>query len=347
MSPMEMPAPFTPFEPRWDRPQLASAELALASAFEWWYFDLSSDDGTSLVVVFNRRNPVLSSGGASIYIEYLKGSDHFRRACNYPLPAFAVVDIPGGFEIRIDRHRLRVAGEAAESLTYQLEVDLPDFAVSLEMHPEHRGFLPTSDGCYFTRRGDASERTCVSFSAPQMRASGSLTYRGQTNAVHGRGYHDHPWGTAQLFTTHDRWNWGRMWSPASAVMFASVTPRQDFEGTLHFMYVAELGAFEPRVSSSLAISGSAWKRDGLFGIRFPHQLEVTSDERVSSLMCTHSLLDTLVYNRSAVTWTGPGATSQGTGWLEYYDLPGWLRGIVFLGSRIVAFFWRPFPWFGR
>ena len=342
-----MPAPFTPFEPRWDRPQLDASQLARASAFEWWYFDLSSDDGTSLVVVFNRRNPVLSSGGSSIYIEYLQGSDHLKRVRNYPLAAFTVADIAGGFEIRVDRHRLRVVGDTAEALTYQLEVELPEFGATLEMHPEHRGFLPTSDGSYFSRRDDASERTCVSFSAPQMRASGSITYHGTTRPVSGRGYHDHPWGTAQLFTTHDRWNWGRMWSPASAAMFASVTPRADFEGTLHFMYLAELGDFEPRVSSSLEITASAWKRDGLIDIRFPHQLEVKSDGRVSSLTCMRSLLDTLVYNRSTVTWTGPGTVSQGTGWAEYYDLPGWLRGVVFLGSRIVAFFWRPFPWFGR
>lgn len=340
-----IPAPFAPFEPRWDRPQLNERELLDSSAFEWWYFDLASEDGTSLVVIFSRRNPVLCSGGASIYIEYQSMGATFRRVRNYPASHFSTLDEANGLQVRVDRHTVRMV-RSGEQFVYTLDVDLPEFGLQLEMHPLHRGFLPTADGTYFRAIGDPARRTCVSFSAPLMRATGSIRYNGTANPVSGRGYHDHPWGTAQLFNTHRCWNWGRMVDATSGAMFAKVTPRPTFEGALCFMYSAPLGVFEPTVTSDLTVAESDWRRDSLFGIRYPHQLAVTSGGEQSTLSCEGSLLDTPIYDRARVTWTA-GSAAPGTGWVEYYDVPDWMQGLVFFFARIGAFFWRPFPWFGR
>jgi hypothetical protein len=55
------------------------------------------------------------------------------------------------------------------------------------------------------------------------------------------------------------------------------------------------------------------------------------------------MLDTPVYNRVKATWI-PG---DGAGWIEYYHLRAWLSRLALIGGRLLMFFWRPFPFFGR
>ena len=46
-------------------------------------------------------------------------------------------------------------------------------------------------------------------SIPFGSVEGTLTYDGQTHAVHGTGYHDHNWGNVALPAVMDHWYWGR------------------------------------------------------------------------------------------------------------------------------------------
>ena len=171
----------------------------------------------------------------------------------------------------------------------------------------------------------------------------------------GNGYHDHPWGTEQLFWTHRHWRWGR----TSSVMFADVKPAAPFVGSLCFCYCVKQDRID--LTSKLDLSGADVRRDHLWGLRFPHELTVGIPEPEWVANCCGSLLDTPIYNRSKVSWTpcrednptpesrvpAPTATGQDTGWLEYYDLKPWLRPFVYLGFKVMAFFWRPFPYFGK
>src|SRR5207249_1297992 len=60
--------PFVPFELRWDAPQLTEQDVARSTSVEWWYFDLSTDDGVELVVIFGRKNPMWSASKVSMYL---------------------------------------------------------------------------------------------------------------------------------------------------------------------------------------------------------------------------------------------------------------------------------------
>jgi predicted secreted hydrolase len=317
--------------------------LRRQSAFEWWYFDLQTDDGIAMVIVFSRRNPVLSRDRPSLYVEYTDGSHKLHRVRNYAPSTFAWTDGEPA-TLRVGTSTLQMSGTEA-SLGYAMTLRMPEIEADLELHPMHRGFLPTSDGCYFRSTADASRRTCVSFSAPLMRVSGSVRFAGTSRNVSGRGYHDHPWGTEQIFFTHHQWNWARIASPQLGAMFADVKPMPGFEGSLCFFYLGEFGTFEPRISADMRIATADWRRDSLFGIRFPHQLQVDAEGRHWTLDAQGSLLNTPVYNRSRVRWQAGEA--PGSGWAEYFDLPPMLRSAAALGSRIAAFFWRPFPYFGQ
>src|SRR5262249_31984300 len=155
-------------------------------------------------------------------------------------------------------------------------------------------------------------------------------------------YHDHPWATEQFFWTHAEWHWARASTPDSNVMFATVTPFPGIEGKLWFAWVGTPGQFEPTVTGTVNVSPSAWNKDSLMGIRFPHQLVVSTPDATWTSTYQHSLLDVPYYTRSAVAWA-PANDTAGTGWAEYWMLKASGQKLVFWLAKISAFFWRPFP----
>lgn len=340
-------APFTPFALAWDGPQMPAADLAaFPSAFEWWYFDLACEDGTDLVLVMSRQNPVFATRKASVYLEYKDPTRALKRIRNYAPSAFSFREGADERMIAIDACSVRIVGATPETMHYAVTIDLPGFQAQLTMRPEHLGFLPTPTGRYFTDRTDARLFTAVSFSAPLMRSQGTITIDGVARPVDGRGYHDHPWGTQQIFWTNLEWNWARTETPAEGVMFAKVTPAAEYEGALTFCYSAALGVWEPTVTGSLDVSPSDWRKDNAMDIRYPHTLGVRTPGRSWTAAATGPLLDTPIYVRASVTWT-PSQGPAGKGWVEYFHLSPWARGLAFLGARVQSFFLRPFPWFGR
>jgi len=339
-------APFAPFEPRWDHPQLNDAQLAGSHAFEWWYFDLSTDDGVEFVVIFARKSPMWNGAKASIYVEYKDQAHHFVHVRNYPRTEFHARTTAADMDVRVGPSTLRMVGSDPASLHYELEIDTPWVTGTLVMRPLHRGFLPSADGAYFAARNDASRKNCVSFSAPLMQGEGTLTVGGKSRKVNGHGYHDHPWGTELFFWTSREWHWARAMTPDQSVMFATVTPFEDFSGALTFCYSGTPGTFEPQLTTDVTVNPSQWKRDSIMGIRAPHELEVSVPGRSWTAVCTAVLLDSPYYKRSAITWT-PSAGPAGNGWLEYWGLARPFRWLAFKAAWLAAFFWRSFPWVGR
>ncbi len=343
-----MPAPFAPFELAWDAPQLSDADVARDSSVEWWYFDLATPDGVELVVIFGRKNPMWSADKVAMYLEYKDPKQSFHRVRNFDRSRFSWTEKPSLRELRIDTNVVRIVGDDPTSMHYELVLDMPEISGTLTMTPEHRGFLPTANGCYFRNKTDPSLVSCVSFSAPLMSVAGSLVVKGAAaRNVTGVGYHDHPWATEQFFGTHSEWHWARATTPDSSVMFATVTPFPEYDGTLTFMYTGQSGVFEPTVSSVVNVTPSEWKKDSLLGINFPHDLLVTTTGRGWNATYQSALLDVPYYTRSAVTWAPTDGSAPGSGWTEYWHLLASRQRFVFWTAKLAAFFWRPFPFFGK
>jgi hypothetical protein len=153
-APYEAASQFQPFELRWDHPQLSDAEVDQSGSFEWWYFDLQTQDGVSLVILFSRRNPVFATRRVSVYIEYKDPDQALHRVRNYAADQLSWTAAGDGGELRIGPHSLRVLGTDPASWRYELELRLPEAQVSLTFVPLHRGFLPSRDGSYFRHARD-------------------------------------------------------------------------------------------------------------------------------------------------------------------------------------------------
>ena len=354
------PQPFAPFEMRWDAPQLSVDDMKSRRAFEWWYFDLATPDQLEMVIVFSHKNPVFSSGKASVYVEYEMPGTHSmkKHLMNFEPSAFSWREVSADQrELRIGPNRITVRGRTPEEMTYQLHLDLPWIKADLTFASQHLGFLPSRDGTYF--RAADGRHTSVSFSAPhlQLQTGSTVTVRNHDpiDIAQGNGYHDHPWGTAQLFWTHRHWQWGR----TKRVMFADVKPASPFEGHLRFCYY--LDGERIKLTEDLELSPvTDIRKDHWYGLRFPHEVGVKIPAGNWLGRSCGSLLDTFVYNRSMVEWRGnaapetpeasnPEAPSvrKPEGWLEYYDLRPLFRPLVFLGFKLLAFSWRRFPYFGQ
>ncbi len=336
-----------PFEPKWDSPQLPN-EIIKAhgpTAFEWWYFDAETDDGVELVVVFSRCNPIFARGKASLYVELRTPQTQIRRVANYPASDFSARSDGDSLRVQIAQHTMILQGSDAESALWTISFGLQRFHVDLEFRPESRGFLPAPDGRYFT--SDDQRETCVSFSAPMSRVKGTLTLDGQTRSVNGIGYHDHPWGTAQLVTTNWHWQWARARTSSASVMFAQVLPDPGFSGRLEFLYRADANDFEPTIVGEITLASADWRKDHWYGIRYPHTVKVSSTAGNWSAVAQSALMDTPIYNRAAIRWRAGDDSAGGQGWIEYYQAPPRWRSIFLFGAKVAAFFWRRFPFFGQ
>jgi hypothetical protein len=339
--------PFTPFEARWNAPQLTDAEMADRRAFEWWYFDLEADDGTKLVVIFSRKNRMYVADGASMHVEFYDGAHQVRRVHNFPAASFTWRDTGDGAELTVGDNSFSVAGSDPEAMRYRIRLSLPWIRTDLVATPLHRGFLPSADGSYFFARDNPSRRSCVSFSAPQVTIEGDIHTEQGTRFVSGRGYHDHPWGTEEILRTHQEWYWGRLTSPALNVTFSRVVPAPEYEGRLEFHYLGLPDAFEPRLDDDLGVQVGAWSKGAWNRTRFPLRVEGGGGGTRWDARHRSSLLHLPIINRSVVDWTSADAGAEGSGWIEYYRVPARARTMVRLGSRAMSFFWRPFPYLGR
>lgn len=342
------PAPFTPFEVRWDAPQLTDAEIATTpTAFEWWYFDVSTTTGVELVVIMSRVNAWFASGKCTMNVQYKDGRHDVHKLRNYSRSDFRWTQHDGRGEMCVGPNTLQVIGATPESMHYEMTLKLSWISGTLTFTPRHLGFLPTPDGTYFRSRTNPSSRTCVSFSAPVMQCTGTLVIGGETIQVDGHGYHDHPWGTANLFQTNAEWHWARAFSGGNEVMFATVSPFPEFEGALRFLWAAAGGVFEPTISSDVQVDAEDWKRNGSRSISYPHNVAVASGTRRWVACCRQSLLDFPFYNRSSVSWQEDGMPGAGSGWLEYWKLSARKQRLTFIAAKVSAFFQREFPYFGK
>lgn len=338
------------FEAKWDNPQLTDSDLSQNSntAFEWWYFDVETPDGLELVIFYVFRSPIFSKGKLAVYLELKSGKKSVNRIRNYDAEHFQKHIDGRNMELQFGPGQvlaMRNDGDETD-LTWTLQFDVEGVVGELQVKPRNRGFLPTPDGRYML---DSNGRhSCVSFSSPATRVTGTLTIDGKSRSVDGPGYHDHPWGTAQLMTTNQRWHWARARQNDVAVMFALVEPQPDFTGGLDFLYEGKPETFEPTIVHNVKVTTADWRKDHFYGIRFPHALTVNCSAGEWWVQARFSLLDTPIYNRAEIAWqSAESSDPPGKGWVEFYHVSPRIRKLVRIVAKLGAFFMRRPPFFGQ
>lgn len=166
-----------------------------------WYFDVTADDGTRLVVRFGTKKDFYEEKIAPYLLAFLRLPDGrvlvHQESCSIDRfhAAEDMLDVRMG-------DGLRAHGTLAkQELWFVGEEFGADLSFVSEIAP---GRVGTGRTCYQDDPTRYSGWLCV---AAKAAVTGTLTVGGRTRRIHGLGYHDHMWGTVNLALLVSDWRW--------------------------------------------------------------------------------------------------------------------------------------------
>ncbi|MCL2818893.1 MAG: hydroxyneurosporene dehydrogenase [Actinomycetia bacterium] len=196
--------------------------LGADGTYEWWYFDCSLDDGSSLVVTFYTRSMMAPDSELN------------------PFVTLALTNPDG----TVVNERVSVTAEGFTSSTEQCDITLGDctargdlknyqvvFAndaiqATIDLQSNVQSWRPESGYRFY---GDGQEYysawLCV---VPEGTVAAHITYEGQEHVVAGTGYHDHNWGNHPVWQLQNDWYWGRVEAGPYVAINSYITAAQTY-----------------------------------------------------------------------------------------------------------------------
>lgn len=177
---------------------------ALPGHWEWWYFDAMLDDGSQVVIQFFPRTPRNKhKGDHPSYNFTLTLPDRTKLDKTADYPADQASFSQETCDVRFGKSQF--TGNLHD---YHIVSDIQDtedgMGADLHLHSTSMPYRPGTG--YFQFESDIYTWFCV---VPQGEVTGTLTYNGQSHQVHGRGYHDHQWGSIVYSKLWNNWTWAR------------------------------------------------------------------------------------------------------------------------------------------
>ncbi len=192
--------------------------------FEWWYFDVQLEDGSTAVVSFFTKS-LLDRGsrlkpGVSVNI---------TRPDGHKLSQVSLVR-PADFSSSKERCYVR-AGESwvrGDLCTYEMHAKAGSLVAQLSFTGLVPAWRPGTGKIFF-------DEACTRYFAwlpavPYGTVEGHLIYDGQMHPVKGTCYHDHNWGNIGLNSVLSQWYWGRAHLGDYSLIFAEMTATPRYDG---------------------------------------------------------------------------------------------------------------------
>ena len=191
--------------------------------FEWWYYDATFEDGTSATVALYAAQMFVGDRHPAVLVNLLDPGGLGQSAYQAFGPEALKLGAPG---------EISIAGSSASPL--------PDGSVRVTAVGQNAQGVPLSVDLTFTptmpgfKHGTGEvrfdDKVALGWVVPMPRAkvSGKVSVGGVERPVQGAGYHDHNWGELNLLDTMGYWYWGRLTSPDTTVVYASVHFREKF-----------------------------------------------------------------------------------------------------------------------
>lgn len=192
--------------------------------YEWWYFDYSLADGSTLVIVFMTKDLTRAQGPLAPVVTFTLDRPDGSTVTR------AVMAEPSGFAAAKDRCDVRIGACTARGDLRQYDVHFEDGEVSADLRL--RATVPSwrpGTGHAFFGPGDRRFFAWLP-SVPQGTAEGTVTVAGDTARVSGVGYHDHNWGNAPITDLVHHWYWGRARVGPYTVIASYITAVDRYDG---------------------------------------------------------------------------------------------------------------------
>ncbi len=277
-------------------------------AYEWWYFDALSDDGSEAIVIVFLDNFIYSprynvdevpngTGGghrfpAVSFTYFANGKQVYRAESEFPESEFSASETE-------PRCQIGRSGFRFDSASYG-----SGYLVSVEL-PLSRGRLLRANLEWLSIESDFASAPfsydetahCWNMVAPRSDVSGKISItdsRGRisdTRSFRGTGYHDHNLDNRWLAKTVKEWQWGRAHFAHSTAVFCRY---------------AEIGEAQTRTQLMLIRDGELRQVDAIsdeqhyvrdkFGIRYPTQLLMSSDDGTKLETSPIKVIDSSFYH---------------------------------------------------
>ena len=324
-------------------------------AFEWWYFDALSDDGSEAIVIIFLDNFIFSPQYNSVQSSKVKvQSSKVKVQSSSPdhntpkaVPAVAFVYYRDGKPCY--RAINEFAPEEFSASEQNPECRIGDNFFRFEAAPYGSGYVLSINAklrknrtleAHFewlsiesdflpTRKIEPCDSHCWNLVATRSDVTGSLTVSDekgkQVDSLHfrGTGYHDHNFDNRWLPETVSDWQWGRAhFSDATAV----------------FYRYKEISESEAATKLFTVCNGKLEERDALyreenfsrhlFGVRYPHRLSFETEDGIKLRVEQNKIIDaSFFYLRflSEMTFTLPDGRKRETLGITEYLAPKALK----------------------
>ena len=187
-------------EPREDGMRTTGAP----GTYEWWYFDGSLDDGSSLVIVFYTKDQIMPN-------KPLKPKVSFELARPDGTHVHTEIEVDSSyFSASKDSCNVRIGVNSFSGNLhdYTIHVDIDSLKADITLHRTVSSWRPNTGFINF-QNGKDSHYFAWLPSVPQGNVNGTVTVSGRSIAIKGVGYHDHNWGDVSMLKLIHDWYWGR------------------------------------------------------------------------------------------------------------------------------------------
>lgn len=191
-------------------------------SFEWWYFDMHFDDGSTMVVTFSNKphtNPDAPLTPQLLVIRKHAGQESVRQVLEFDASEFeAATD---ACNVRIGKST--VAGDLDH---YVLHIEADNLVADIEIDRVAPSWRPGAAVSYF----DAAQKHYLAWVVPVPYgvARATVVEDGQTKQLTGDAYHDHNWGNKLMGSFLEYWYWGRAHVGDYTLVYVRMTTKYVF-----------------------------------------------------------------------------------------------------------------------
>jgi len=172
--------------------------------YEWWYFDSTLSDGSTLVVVFYTKDNINPDSKLLPRVSLeLTRPDGTKISKLVQLGADAFSASKDGCNVRIGANSFR-----GDLHSYTIHVSIDDVVADVQLVGEIPSWRPGTGVTEFIHNGRTNYFAWLP-AVPRGKVEGTLTVAGKSEAIIGTGYHDHNWGDVSMDKLIHDWYWGR------------------------------------------------------------------------------------------------------------------------------------------
>lgn len=173
--------------------------------FEWWYFDVTLKNGSTLVIVFYTKNIISINSDIQPFITI-----HLTDVNGKEIYSKVILGDFESFQASVKHCDVKIGGNRfyGDLSEYHIIINESDVKAELFLKNEVELYRPGTGYAFFQHHKKEKYFAWMP-AVPQGQVTGRIKYNGTELEIKGSGYHDHNWGNTMMTELLHHWYWGR------------------------------------------------------------------------------------------------------------------------------------------